>query len=243
VDRSADIRPRRADKRAVPLLPPGAPLWFPPPEKARHSGLLAAGGDLSPERLLFAYSRGIFPWYDAGMPILWWSPDPRCVLFPEERHIPRRLLRLIRGGRYSVSFNRNFSAVIRRCAGVPRPGQNGTWLLPEMIRAYDELHSMGFAFSVETWEGSELVGGLYGIQLGRVFFGESMFHLRSDASKTALAALLELMGRSRMLMLDCQQTTPHMLDFGAREIPRRDFLALLARGTEVEDAEREPDTP
>ena len=152
------------------------------------------------------------------------------MLFPEERHIPRSLLRLIRSGRYSVSFNREFAAVIRHCAAAPRRGQRGTWLLPEMIRAYCALHQAGIAFSVETWENSELIGGLYGVRLGRVLFGESMFHLRSGASKAALAALLELMLRSRMLMLDCQQTTPHMLGFGAREIPRRTFLALLARG-------------
>lgn len=219
----------RAGRRGVPLLPPGAPLWFPPAEDGRNSGLLAAGGDLSPERLLAAYSRGIFPWYDEGTPILWWSPDPRCVLFPDELHIPRSLGKLLRQGRYAVSFNQSFPAVIQHCAIVPRPGQNGTWLVPEMIEAYSELHRQGFAHSVEVWDGDSLAGGLYGLWLGRAFFGESMFHLQPCASKVALVALVQLLRLRGVTLLDCQQTTPHMLRFGAREIPRRQFLHLLSQ--------------
>ena len=232
---------RRADRRAVPLLPPDAPLWFPQPEQARASGLLAAGADLSPQRLLLAYSMGIFPWYDEGTPILWWSPHPRCVLFPEERHFSRSLLRLIRSNRYSVSFNRDFGSVIRHCARIPRPGQHGTWLVPEMIAAYTELHQLGIAFSVEAWEGDTLAGGLYGVRLGRVFFGESMFHLQPGASKAALATLIEVMRQSGMLLLDCQQTTAHMVSLGAREIPRPEFLALLAEGIDNQPGEAFPE--
>ncbi len=216
-----------ADRRAVPWLPPGGPLIFPPLEDARESGLLAAGGDLSPERLRLAYSRGIFPWYDEGTPILWWSPDPRCVLFPGELRMSRALRRLIRAERYRVSFNRAFGDVVRHCAAVPRPGQRGTWLLPEMIAAYEELHRRDMAFSVETWEGDELVGGMYGVSLGRVLFGESMFHLRDGASKVALVTLAEAMLQRGLVLLDCQQPTPHMLRLGAREIPRGEFVALL----------------
>lgn len=217
----------RADRRRIPLLPVGGPLWFPQEAESRESGLLAAGGDLSPQRLILAYSRGIFPWYDEGTPILWWSPDPRCVLFPAELHIPRSLGKSLRRNQFAVSFNTAFEAVIRNCAAAPRPGQHGTWLLPEMIEAYIALHRLGVAHSVEVRAGGELVGGLYGVALGRVFFGESMFHTRPDASKAAVAALVRRLREKDFVLLDCQQTTPHMVRLGAREIPRAEFLALV----------------
>ena len=217
--------------KSIPLLPPDAPLWFPPAEEASPEGVVAAGADLSPERLVFAYASGLFPWYSEETPILWWSPDPRCVLFTKEAHIPRRLSRTIRHGRFSFTFDTIFDRIIEHCATVPRSGRPGTWLLPEMITAYKEMHKLGLAHSVETWEELEgkkqLVGGLYGLQLGHAFFGESMFHLRPDASKAAVAALVAVCQELDIAIIDCQQTTAHMLRFGAREIPRDHFLKLL----------------
>ena len=215
----------------IPLLPPGAPLWFPPVDRASEDGIVAAGGDLSPERLVLAYRSGIFPWYDEDSPILWWSPDPRCVLFPDEAHIPRRLGRDMRRGKFRFTADADFERVIRACAAAPRPGQKGTWLIPEMVKAYIRLHHLGLARSVEAWErvaGEEiLAGGLYGVLMGRVFFGESMFHARSDGSKAAVAALVAMCRELDVEMIDCQQTTAHMLRFGAREIPRREFIRRL----------------
>ena len=215
----------------IPLLPPGAPLWFPPVDRASEDGIVAAGGDLSPERLVLAYRSGIFPWYDEDSPILWWSPDPRCVLFPDEAHIPRRLGRDMRRGKFRFTVDADFERVIRACAAAPRPGQKGTWLIPEMVKAYIRLHHLGLARSVEAWErvaGEEiLAGGLYGVLMGRVFFGESMFHARSDGSKAAVAALVAMCRELDVEMIDCQQTTAHMLRFGAREIPRREFIRRL----------------
>lgn len=212
----------------IPLLPPGAPLWFPPVEEASEDGVLAAGGDLSPERLVLAYASGIFPWYDKDSPILWWSPDPRCVLFPEEVHIPRRLARDMRWGRFHFTFDAVFDRIIEGCASAPRPGQHGTWLIPEMIRAYRQLHERGLARSVEAWENVDgekvLAGGLYGVLLGRAFFGESMFYVRPDGSKAAVAALVAVCRELGVGMIDCQQTTAHMVRFGAREIPRPEFI-------------------
>lgn len=215
----------------IPLLPSGAPLWFPPVDRASEDGIVAAGGDLSPERLVLAYRSGIFPWYDEDSPILWWSPDPRCVLFPDEAHIPRRLGRDMRRGKFRFTVDADFERVIRACAAAPRPGQKGTWLIPEMVKAYIRLHHLGLARSVEAWErvaGEEiLAGGLYGVLMGRVFFGESMFHARSDGSKAAVAALVAMCRELDVEMIDCQQTTAHMLRFGAREIPRREFIRRL----------------
>lgn len=215
----------------IPLLPPGAPLWFPPVDSASEDGIVAAGGDLSPERLVLAYRSGMFPWYDEDSPILWWSPDPRCVLFPDEAHIPRRLGRDMRRGKFRFTVDADFERVIRACAAAPRPGQKGTWLIPEMVKAYIRLHHLGLARSVEAWErvaGEEiLAGGLYGVLMGRVFFGESMFHARSDGSKAAVAALVAMCRELHVEMIDCQQTTAHMLRFGAREIPRREFIRRL----------------
>lgn len=223
----------------IPLLPPGAPLWFPPVEQASEDGVVAAGGDLSPERLVLAYTSGLFPWYDKDSPILWWSPDPRCVLFPHEVHIPRRLARDMRRGRFRFTFNAAFEQVIERCASAPRPGQKGTWLIPEMIAAYKRLHALGVARSVEAWEcvqgekegGAQeiLAGGLYGVLLGQVFFGESMFYARPDGSKAAVAALVAACRELGVEMIDCQQTTAHMVRFGAREIPRPEFIRRVRK--------------
>ena len=223
----------------IPLLPPGAPLWFPPVEQASEDGVVAAGGDLSPERLVLAYTSGLFPWYDKDSPILWWSPDPRCVLFPHEVHIPRRLARDMRRGRFRFTFNAAFEQVIERCASTPRPGQKGTWLIPEMIAAYKRLHALGVARSVEAWEcvqgekegGAQeiLAGGLYGVLLGRVFFGESMFYARPDGSKAAVAALVAACRELGVEMIDCQQTAAHMVRFGAREIPCPEFIRRVRK--------------
>ncbi len=188
-----------------------------------------AGGDLSPERLMLAYSRGIFPWYGEDSPLLWWSPDPRCVLFTHKLHVNARLRRTLRSRSFTFSVNSCFERVIRLCAEVPRPGQDGTWIVPDMVEAYLRLHELGHAHSVEVWEDGELVGGLYGVKLGRVFFGESMFHLRSYASKAAVIFLIEQLRAQGVELLDCQQATPHMLRFGAEEIPRKRFLPLVRR--------------
>jgi len=194
------------------------------------NGLLAIGGDLSQERVLNAYRRGIFPWFSAGQPILWWSPAPRMVLYPDELHISRSLRRSLRRRAYQVSVNQAFEAVIRACA-APRATQSGTWLVPEMIASYAALHHAGFAHSVEVWRGDELAGGLYGIALGQVFFGESMFSRRTDASKVALVLLAELAMAHPFQLIDCQVYTEHLASLGAREISREHFQATLQQAT------------
>jgi leucyl/phenylalanyl-tRNA---protein transferase len=203
-------------------------LRFPPPEYADPDGLLAVGGDLSPERLLLAYSMGIFPWYGEETPILWWSPHPRLVLFPDELKVSRSLQRVIRKGTFQVTMDSAFPDVIAECAQVRLKNREGTWIVPEMSAAYCRLHALGYAHSVETWRQGELVGGLYGLALGRVFYGESMFTKRSDASKVALVHLVHLLSSWHFEMIDCQLTTRHLLSLGAREIPRREFLRRLA---------------
>lgn len=209
------------------VLLPESGLWFPPLEEASTDGLLAVGGDLSPERLLLAYARGIFPWYCEGAPILWWSPDPRCILPLDGVHVPRRLRRRLRQGIFTMTSNRAFSEVLKNCARQPRPGQEGTWLLPEMRTAYTRLHEMGFAHSVEAWRGGNLAGGIYGVALGRVFFAESMFHHESDASKAALVWCAERLRAGGFVLFDCQQETPHMKRFGAVMVSRRRFRRML----------------
>lgn len=204
-------------------------LWFPPLDAAEDFGLLAVGGDLSPERLLVAYSLGIFPWYNEGEPILWWSPDPRCVLFPRNLHISRSLRSTIRRGRYRVTHNQAFDQVMQGCR-APRRDADGTWITPEMLVAYHRLFLLGFAHSLECWEDEELVGGIYGVCLGRCFFGESMFSRRSDASKVALANLVNTLVVAGFELIDCQQTTDHLLSLGASEIPREQFQRLLEQG-------------
>ena len=219
----------------MPVLLPAEGLWFPPLTYASPEGLLAVGGDLSPQRLLLAYAHGIFPWYDAESPILWWSPDPRCILPLEALRVPRRLARRLRQEPFDVTRDTAFAQVMERCASSPRPGQNGTWLLPEMRAAYGRLHQMGFAHSVEVWRNGNLVGGLYGVALGRAFFGESMFHLEADASKAALVRLVGWLREWGFLLLDCQQETPHMTRLGATMVPRQRFMALLQRALERRD--------
>ncbi|MBF8253507.1 MAG: eucyl/phenylalanyl-tRNA--protein transferase [Deltaproteobacteria bacterium] len=200
---------------------------FPPPDYADASGLLAVGGDLSCERLLEAYRLGIFPWYSDDQPILWWSPDPRLVLRLDEFKVSRSLRQTLKKDVFKVTFDRAFEEVIRGCASAPRQGQRGTWITKEMQEAYIELHGLGFAHSVETWWGEELAGGLYGVSLGKAFFGESMFHRRTDASKVALAVLVETLQTWGFHFIDAQMTTEHLLRFGAAEMPRRVFLKRL----------------
>jgi leucyl/phenylalanyl-tRNA--protein transferase len=205
---------------------PRAPI-FPDPELSESDGLLAVGGDLSPERLLAAYASGIFPWYSEETPILWWSPEPRMVLLPEELHVPRSLRRTLRSGRYEIRADTAFSEVIRRCARKDRPGQEGTWITAEMLRAYERLHALGHAHSFEAWDDEGLAGGLYGVSLGSAFFGESMYADRPDASKAAFVTGVAWLRRRGFERVDCQVDTDHLRRFGAREIPRVEFLARL----------------
>jgi leucyl/phenylalanyl-tRNA--protein transferase len=192
-------------------------------------GLLAVGGDLSIERLVLAYSQGIFPWYAEDDPILWWSPDPRLVLYPAELHISRSLRKVLRHGDFDITLDRAFSQVIHACAGNRGPDHPGTWIVPEMIAAYEALHAAGLAHSVEAWAGDTLAGGLYGVSLGGVFFGESMFAQISNASKVALVRLVEGLQRAGFKLIDCQVTTAHLMRFGAREITRSQFIKELQR--------------
>jgi leucyl/phenylalanyl-tRNA--protein transferase len=210
----------------IPWLARDTP--FPPVETALASpnGLLAAGGELTADRLLEAYRRGIFPWFNPGEPVLWWSPDPRMVLIPGEFRISRSLARTLRNGAHEVRCDTVFEQVMRYCA-APREAQSGTWIGEDMIAAYCELHRSGYAHSVETWEGDRLVGGLYGVSIGRMFYGESMFSLASNASKIALAHLAGQLDRWKFGMIDCQMNTPHLASLGAREIPRGEFIARL----------------
>ncbi len=200
-------------------------IKFPNPERADANGLLAAGGDLAPETLMTAYREGIFPWYEAGGPILWWSPDPRMVLFPDAFHRSRRLVRRMRQQCFRISENRAFTDVISACANR----QEGTWITPEMIAAYTRLFDLGYARSIEIWKGDILVGGLYGVTMGRAFFAESMFHRWTDASKIAMAHLVEDARHEHWALIDCQFHTGHLASLGARTIPRREFLHFLER--------------
>ena len=204
---------------------------FPDPLEAGSDGLLAYGGDLQSDRLLSAYAQGIFPWYEEE-PILWYSPDPRAVLPVGGLCLNRSLRRTLRRAPYEVSFDRAFRSVIESCASVPRPGQSGTWIGSDMIEAYCELHRLGFAHSVETWQEGELVGGIYGVSLGAAFFGESMFSLRTDASKVALVSLMRRIEAFGFRFLDCQQHTPHTEKLGAVLVPREQFLTDLSHALE-----------
>jgi leucyl/phenylalanyl-tRNA---protein transferase len=212
----------------IPFLDTDDP--FPPPELAlqQPNGLLAAGGDLSPERLLDAYAQGIFPWFGREDPLLWWSPDPRMVLYVGELKLSRSLRRTIRAGRFRITTDTAFSAVIAGCA-EPRPGQDGTWITPEMHSAYCRLFEMGYAHSVEAWAGDRLAGGLYGVSMGRMFFGESMFARERDASKVAFVHMVSQFARWKMPLIDCQMPTSHLATLGAREIPRATFLDQIGR--------------
>jgi leucyl/phenylalanyl-tRNA--protein transferase len=215
----------------IPLLGPHDP--FPPVDQARADlgGLLAAGGGLGPDRLLGAYRAGIFPWGTVeGVP-LWYNPDPRMVVFPGEFRLSRSLRRTLRGRRYRVRFDHDFPATIAACAATPRPGQDGTWITPDMESAYTRLHELGWAHSVEVELDGELAGGLYGVAIGRMFYGESMFSRRPDASKIAFAHLVRYLEAHDFGMIDCQMHTPHLASLGGREIPRSDFLDRLHRLT------------
>jgi leucyl/phenylalanyl-tRNA--protein transferase len=208
-------------RRKPLLLVPGAPYEFPDPEPNDDEGLLAVGGDLSPERLLLAYEHGIFPWYDEGLPPLWWSPNPRAILAPEQLHVSRSLRRALRSGRFRWTANRAFSEVIRECG---RERDTGTWILPEMVEAYEALHRLGHAHSFEVWSGERLVGGLYGVQRGALFAAESMFHRETDASKVALVEAAAWLFAHGVTLFDVQFLTSHLASLGAAEISRSEYL-------------------
>ncbi|MFA5516430.1 MAG: leucyl/phenylalanyl-tRNA--protein transferase [Desulfuromonadales bacterium] len=203
---------------------------FPPLELAEPDGLLALGGDLSPSRLLLAYSSGIFPWYNEGEPILWWSPDPRCIFEPQTLRISRSLAKTLHRRVFTTTFDRAFREVITACARVRRKQGEGTWITGEMLTAFCRLHELGYAHSVECWQDDVLVGGIYGVCLGRCFFGESMFHLAPNASKVALAILAEKLWERDFELIDGQLPNPHLRSLGAREIPRTEFMRRLRRG-------------
>lgn len=202
---------------------------FPDPKYAEENGLLAIGGDLSVERLLAAYSKGIFPWYSEGEPPLWWFTDPRLVLFPEEFKVSKRLARSLRNSGFRTSLNQDFEQVINSCADIRVENGEGTWISEDMKEAYKQLHLQGYAHSIECWLGDTLAGGLYGLLLGKVFFGESMFTRISNGSKAALVALIEHLKQQDVAVIDCQMTTSHLVNFGAREISGTEFRQLLRK--------------
>lgn len=215
----------------IAILDPHRPEQpFPPLDSAlaEPNGLLAVGGCLSATRLLNAYRHGVFPWYNANEPILWWSPDPRLVLFPERLQVSRSLKKTLRKGTFTVTFDTAFDKVIAACAGS-RQGREGTWITQDIIRAYHDLHLLGFAHSAEAWRNDDLVGGLYGVTIGRVFFGESMFHTMTDASKTAFAVLVQHLNEWNFELIDCQVYTQHLTSLGAELIDRTAFMRLLDR--------------
>jgi leucyl/phenylalanyl-tRNA--protein transferase len=211
-------------------------LTFPPVEQASPEGLLAIGGDLKPERLLEAYRHGIFPWYNQEQPILWWSPDPRTVLFPEKLHISRSLKRSLRPGLFTVTFDTCFLDVVQHCAD-PRPQypEGGTWITPAMVEAYSTLHEQGYVHSVETWQEGSLVGGVYGVAIGGAFFAESMFTKVNDASKVGLVSLVRQLQTWGFRIVDCQQSSPHVMRLGAEEIPRAEFVVHVAAAVKLPD--------
>ena len=215
----------------------GSEIAFPPLSRAltRPNGLLCAGGDLSPQRVLSAYRNGIFPWYSEGEPLLWWSPDPRMVLIPSQLRLSRSLRKRLNKHDYSIRCDSAFGDVMAGCA-APRAGASGTWILPEMQTAYARLHELGYAHCVETWIGGQLAGGLYGVAIGRAFYGESMFCRVTDASKIALAHLARYLVHRGFAVVDCQMNTAHLASLGAREIPRDEFVVGLARWTAEGDA-------
>ncbi len=221
-------RQRWQNSDVIPWLGPDTP--FPPLAAAldEPNGLLAASRDLSARRLLEAYSRGIFPWYSGDQPVLWWSPDPRMVLFVDEFKVARSLRKRLRQRTVEIRADTSFRDVIESCAAVLRPGQSGTWITPQIVDAYTDLHRLGYAHSVEAWRDGELVGGLYGVAIGRVFFGESMLALEADASKVALVHLVAILRWLGVPMIDCQQETEHLASFGARPIPRAQFAERVS---------------
>jgi leucyl/phenylalanyl-tRNA--protein transferase len=206
-------------------------LIFPPVSMADEEGLLAVGGDLSAERLLLAYHNGIFPWYNEGEPICWWSPDPRFVLYPAELKVSKSMRTVLQNGKYRFTVNRAFEQVIQNCKTVTRTGQDGTWISVAMQQAYLTLHQLGHAHSAETWLNGELVGGLYGIRLGKIFFGESMFSIKTNASKFAFINYLHQLQKENVSLIDCQLHTNHLESLGARMVPRQVFTEILAANT------------
>jgi leucyl/phenylalanyl-tRNA--protein transferase len=214
--------------RRLTFLGPGSPLSFPDPNESDDEGLLAVGGDLSPARLLFAYESGVFPWYSAGVPPLWWSPNPRALMDRERLHVSRSLRRVLRQPRFEVTFDKAFAQVIAACA-ANRDG--GTWILPEMMLAYTQLHQLGHAHSFEVWHGGQLAGGLYGVRRGALFAAESMFHVVSNASKVALAVSIDVLFRAGIKIFDVQFVTEHLASLGAYEVSRGEYLAQVARVT------------
>ncbi len=231
-DRDVDRTEENTEKsRSFPCMPVyrlDDRLLFPDPRLAADEGLLAVGGDLRPERLLLAYENGIFPWFNAGEPPMWWSPDPRYVLFPERLKVSKSMRTLLNRQTFRVTFDQDFNAVIRACA---RPSlgrhESGTWITAEMELAYIELHQIGYAHSVEVWQGDALVGGLYGVSMGQVFFGESMFTHQSNASKFGFIQLVQQLAKWEFQLIDCQQGTRHLISLGAEPIPREEFLQIL----------------
>jgi len=214
----------------LPVFALDEDLVFPPVDLAEPDGLLAIGGDLSPERLLLAYRNGIFPWYESQY-ILWWSPDPRFVLFPKELKRSKSMKSLLKKNEFEFTFNTDFSTVIHKCKHISRPGQHGTWITDEVELAYNKMHELGYAVSAETWKDGVLVGGLYGIKLGDIFFGESMFSKVSNASKFAFIKLVEQLSCQGLKLIDCQVYTEHLESLGARMISRKMFLKLLREYT------------
>ncbi len=208
-------------------------LAFPPSELAEDDGLLAVGGDLSVDRLILGYSMGIFPWYSDGYPILWWSPDPRLILIPQELKVSRSLRQTIKKDIYTITMDKAFEQVISNCADIRRGEDDGTWITSEMKDAYIQLHNAGYAHSVEAWNADELAGGLYGVILGRAFFGESMFAKKNDASKVAFVKFAEFLIKRGFELIDCQVTTRHLMNFGAREVPRAEFLEMLTKALNI----------
>jgi leucyl/phenylalanyl-tRNA---protein transferase len=209
-------------------------LIFPPPSLAHEEGLLAIGGDLKPERLLLGYEMGIFPWYSHRDPIMWWSPDPRFVLYPAQLKVSRSMRPILNQQRFQITYDLAFEQVIRQCRTMPRPGQRGTWITGEMLSAYLTLHQQGYAHSIEAWQERQLVGGLYGVSLGKCFFGESMFAQVSNASKAAFITLVRDLKQAGFVLIDCQVYTEHLDNLGAVQIPRERFLEELAASLQSE---------
>jgi len=234
-----------SNNRVTWLSPDDPPESFPPVTRAltEPDGLLAAGGDLSKERLLHAYRHGIFPWYEDGQPLLWWSPDPRCVFLPGDFHVSRRLRRDLRHATAEIRINTAFQDVVRECAG-PRRSEQGTWITPLMMQAYEDLHEQGWAHSIEVWESGKLIGGLYGLIIGKAFFGESMFSRKSNASKMALLFIARRLLSNDICLLDCQVVSSHLTSLGARVVPRREFISCLEAACELPNPFNNwPDTP
>ncbi len=220
-------------EQPLPWLLDDAPTLFPELDTATPEGLLAAGGDLSPERLIAAYQCGVFPWFNEGEPILWWSPDPRLVIDTGAVHISRSLQKTLRQNRFTITFDRAFTDVMTACA-APRPSEQNTWINYDMITAYADLHQQGFAHSVECWQGEQLVGGLYGIAIGSMFFGESMFSRQSDSSKVAFVHLCQQLSQCGFPLIDCQVSSPHLIRLGAENISRQDFIAKMTLLSQIQ---------